>query len=89
MKKIAGPWQLFDGFCSMRVLLDQEPTLENRVAFIEKTPRVRVQPFTTNDAETTKWSYGYKGEPYAHDQHREERAWCDQQLLNMGYTLID
>jgi hypothetical protein len=55
------------------------------VAFIEKTPRVRVKPF--NDKEDWKgWHQGWKGDdgwdPVA-------QGWCDTHLLTMGYEVPD
>ena len=47
--------------CFMRVLADSNPLLiENRVAFIEKTPRVRIHLYTERD-DYKNWKIGRKG----------------------------
>lgn len=81
------PW-INDGHCSLRCIVGSDPgEIANRVAFIEKTPRVRVAPYTTYEGDSSKWSYGYKGSDYGKDT--VSRAWCDEQLEMMGYRLSD
>lgn len=56
------PWIIEDGYCAMRVLEGTDPSvIANRVAFIEKTPRVRVAPFTNNEYDFRNWKQGPKG----------------------------
>ena len=79
-------WIVIDGFCVTRVLQGTDPeAIENRRAFIEKTPRV------FNGKE---WVYGPKGTGGSGNAEEEQiygfyppsRAWCDEQLKTMGYT---
>jgi hypothetical protein len=82
------PWIVVDDYCAARIIegghIDK---VEDRVAFIEKTPRVRVRdneygsdyPDFLNWAERPfKGNYG--GDP-------ESRKWCDQMLVLLGYEL--
>lgn len=92
------PWTITDDYCAVRTLLGADPgELGTRVAFIEKTPRVRFQALLpgenlTHDA--PNWRSGPKGtgshdpegdQAYGFDP--ESRAWCDEQLRAMGATL--
>lgn len=73
--------------CTMRFIEGTDPTqLENRVAFIEKTPRVRIRPFDNNSADWKNWHGGWKG-----DDGWDEVAqgWCDTHLVAMGYIVPD
>lgn len=89
-KKILSKWIVVDDFCATRVLEGTDPSDEkNRIAFIEKTPRVQVYP--------EEWLTGPKGTggawnedhqdlgQYGFDQ--ESRDWCDSQLIELGYEL--
>ena len=84
------PW-INDEHCSFRTLLETG----ERVAFIEKTPRIRVdgewvsgpkgcggQMNTTQRGDGTTT---YSGELYG--QYPPSRAWCDQELTNLGWEL--
>jgi len=78
-------WIIIDGYCAARVLEGTDSSkVENRVAFIEKTPRIRVAPFTEID-DFKNWKCGDKGSEYGMDE--ESREWCDAELLKLGYTL--
>lgn len=74
-------------YCAMRFIEGTDPNvIDNRVAFIEKTPRVRVQPASLLSEDWHNWHAGWKGE----DGHCEvARGWCDQHLLAMGYDVPD
>lgn len=60
------PWIVVDGYCATRVLVGTDPDkIENRYAFIEKTPRVRIRDYRigTNHygdpcVESRRWSEG-------------------------------
>lgn len=82
--KLVGPW-IDDAdypHCSYRALVGTDHTKpENRVAFIEKTPRVRIS--------SEKWEYGDKGCGTLCGRHQPSRDWCDQKLKQLGYTLYD
>ena len=71
--------------CYMRVVLGTDSTiLANRVAFIEKTPRVRVAPFTTIINDFQNWQQGYKGCSNDLGSYQPSRDWCDQKLVVLG-----
>ena len=89
-------WIAHDDFCAMRIVGGGEPSeLADRVAFIEKTPRVRVAPFTNKSDDWKNWKCGPKGSgggvapsidgTYGFDA--DSRAWCDEQLIRLGYSL--
>lgn len=73
----------------------------NRVAFIEKTPRVRIRSYYLgtntrwNDAgdkvsEERQWPEHLDwccGPKGSHHDDAESREWCDRMLVAMGYTL--
>lgn len=81
--------------CCMRIIEGGDPhRVADRVAFIEKTPRVRVAPYTDEDSDFHNWQSGPKGSgggdpardlTYGYDP--QSRAWCDARLREMGYTL--
>lgn len=83
-------WVMQD-HCSMRYLLGTDPEqIENRVAFIEKTPRVRVLPYNGDWLYDFKnWKEGPKGCAPEYGMYQPSRDWCDQQLLTMGYILTE
>lgn len=98
-----GPWQTVDGYCAARIIQGGDPyRVEDRVAFIEKTPRVRIraayhreQHGTYEDGgayvdyrweEFLDWCSGTKGNG-ADDP--ESREWCDNMLKLLGYELCD
>jgi hypothetical protein len=72
-------------YCSMRIIEGTDPeVVTNRVAFIEKTPRVRaLNSFDGND-DWKNWHQGWKGDdgwdPVA-------QGWCDTHLVTMGYIV--
>jgi hypothetical protein len=88
------PWIVKDGYCAMRVIAGSDPSLTaNRVAFIEKTPRIRVAPFSEKE-DFKNWESGPSGsgggdpekdETYGFDPY--SRKWCDERLIAMGFEL--
>lgn len=85
-----GDWQIDpeSPHCAFRAI---EETGQ-RVAFIEKTPRILIQPKEGNMSEI--WHYGPRGSggPDGHIPENQlygfdpdSRAWCDKMLQNMGY----
>lgn len=90
-------WTVVEGHCAMRYFAGTDPEdIANRVAMIEKTPRVRVAPFITDDnaEDGDKWEGGSKGrgggdpetdQTYGFDPN--SRAWCDTRLRELGYSL--
>ena len=84
--------------CCMRIVEGGDPAnIADRVAFIEKTARVRVKPFTEVD-DFKNWRQGYKGTGGAWDSDHKalgqygydlsSRAWCDAELVKLGYELV-
>lgn len=82
----------------MRCLVGTDPKIvANRVAFIEKTPRVRIAPWAGSLMEDGRnWRSGPKGVGGAGGEDPKEqlyghyppsREWCDAELRAMGYTL--
>lgn len=79
-------WMAVPGaeYCSMRILAGTNPDdVRNRVAFIEKTPRVRLHSCDENrlSRDSRNWLIGYVGDG-GHDPRSQ--AWCDAALLSMG-----
>jgi hypothetical protein len=92
------PWIVVDDYCATRVVEGTDSNIvATRVAFIEKTPRVRNAPFTNFDEEQGKWPQGPKGSggPWDSDHEalgqygfdQESRDWCDEELKKLGYIL--
>lgn len=82
------PWIVLPGdYCAMRTLLGADPAdVSKRVAFIEKSPRVRVfaddyawqnrdSVHTCGSAERDAWLYGPKGSGGADGQVPENRLY--------------
>ena len=90
------PW-IIDEHCAFRTLEGANPDdISTRVAFIEKTPRVRIGPFKDRDSDYLNWEEGPKGpggpdgdDPanklYGH--YPPSREWCDQRLKELGYDV--
>lgn len=88
-----------NGFCCFRYIIGTDPNkIENRVAFIEKTPRVRMRKFNPKNPndDFKRWFQGHKGsggsdghipenQLYGYDP--KSRQWCDIMLINMGWDL--
>lgn len=84
-------WIVIDDYCATRVIKGSDPDIEsNRIAFIEKTPRIRI----ANSDDRKGWFYGHGGsggsnghipenEIYGFDP--ESRQWCDEHLKLLGY----
>ena len=81
-------WITIGGYCAIRVYKGTAPELAiNRVAFIEMAPQVRIaSKFEGKLDAVTNWIYGPKGSTlYGKDPN--SRAWCDKQLIELGYKL--
>ncbi len=90
------PWIIIDGYCATRVIEGTDSNvIANRIAFIEKTPRVRTGPFPEKrDDDWRNWKEGPKGsgggEPavdLTYGFYPPSRRWCDAELVKMGYQL--
>ena len=82
-----GPW-IFEENCAMRVLEGTDHTqIKNRVAFIEKTPRIRIRPFFEYGhpaGDWVNWASGFKG---SGPTDPESMKWCDDALVLFGYEI--
>ena len=79
--KISGWVDEDAGYFSYRYILGTNPhDVQNRVAAIEKTPRVRVSKLTDED---NIWKEGFKGSDFGMDKN--SRKWCDKKLVKLGY----
>lgn len=91
MSKLTG-WIVEHDYCAARYLAGKPQTLENKIAFIEKSPRVRFKPFT-KERDWDNWEYGNKGRggDYTKEEvygfYKPSRDWCDKRLVEMGYEL--
>lgn len=85
-----GPWTLCEGGAgAYRALLGYSGEhVANRVAFIEKTPRVRIRPMEQfGDWEDfLNWASGFSGDG---PEDVYSRAWCDEALELFGYKMSD
>ena len=85
----------FAEHCCMRIIEggDSE-NIADRVAFIEKTPRVRFKPYTEVD-DYKNWREGDKGRggnlefdgKTIYGYYQPSRDWCDEELKKLGYEL--
>lgn len=90
--------------CCLRRVEGGDPnSLADRVAFIEKTPRVRIAPLTPagsfigdHNADKNNWQGGPKGAGgpdgdipanQLYGFYPPSREWCDKRLVELGYTL--
>lgn len=78
MKKIS-PWVDGDGYAYRYVLYTDPEVVANRVAFIEKTPRVRIRRHW-NDNQYPDWLNWCEGPGGEGPKDEESRAWCDKML---------
>ena len=89
------PWIIVEDYCATRVIKGtDENQVKNRVAFIEKSGRVRTQSFTDDDTDNKNWksvcggsggSYPKEDEHYGYDT--ETRRKVDMELVKLGYTI--
>ena len=97
------PW-IDEDHCSMRVVAGTDPKIAaNRIAFIEKTPRVRILAgyygVERNDdllkhnisvcsvGENNIWISGRKGNGQECGKYAPSRKWCDDMLILFGHEL--
>lgn len=80
------------GFGICRAKEGTDPSLvANRVAFIEKTPRVRIRGYwggpddpVARSEDWKSWAEGSKGDGPTDESSRD---WCDKMLVLLGYEL--
>ena len=91
-------WIVVDGYCATRIIEGGSiDNIADRVAFIEKTPRVRVGQFTADEMlEQDNWLQGPKGLGGSDGDNPDNelygffppsRDWCDFELVKRGYEL--
>ena len=69
--------------------------VSDRIAFIEKTPRIRIRDEVTGYPDWLNWAEGSKGAGGSGDPETEQlygfyppsRQWCDDMLKLLGYEL--
>lgn len=72
-------------YCYMRCINGTDINdIANRVAFIEKTTRIRVSPFTNLRDDSNNWKQGPKGTT-EYGEYQPSRDWCDEKLKELGY----
>jgi len=84
-------WIIIDDYCATRIIKGgQAENIQDRVAFIEKSPRVRVNKnkicMESNHSHATSdaWLYGNRGSSdYGRDE--DSRKWCDDMLKLLGW----
>lgn len=59
--------------------------ISDRIAFIEKTPRVRIRPYTISD-DYLNWCEGPKG---SGPDDATSKLWCDKMLELLGYDVVN
>ncbi len=102
--RITTPW-IEDEGCAFRAIKGTDPeVIANRVAFIEKTPRVRIRDY--NSGVQFEWDEEGKhivgerrqwedflnwasGDKGSGPNDKESREWCDKMLVLLGYTVKD
>jgi len=82
---VLSDWTVVEDNCSMRYIRHTDPNdIRNRVAFIEKTPRIRVGAYRDSPfIDSINWMYGdksYYGDPAS-------QVWCDDQLHLLGWPV--
>lgn len=89
-------WIMVDGYCSTRIKINGHVNnIADRVAFIEKTPRVRVckYRYAIEDKsgigaigqDRDAWIYGDKGCAPEYGEYEPSREWCDNMLKILGW----
>lgn len=85
-KRLSG-W-IDEDHCSLRCIQGTDPAhIASRVAFIEKTPRVRKAGFTNEREDYQVWEEGPKGCAPEYGRHEPSRDWCNHRLVDLGYEL--
>lgn len=94
-------WIVYEGYCAMRCIEGTDTNnVANRIAFIEKSPRIRIAAYVPDPHNTYlelggNWKYGPKGaggsggeipENELYGFYPPSREWCDEELKAMGYT---
>ena len=84
-------WTVYDNYCLVRYKKGTDiEDINNRIAFIEKTPRVMCENIIAESKELEGqhyWIYGSKGESYLEENGEDVESciWCDKMLELMGW----
>lgn len=96
---ILSPWTVDYDYCALRFILDTDKKVDtNRIAFIEKTPRVKLlkNVYTNDSYDFKNWIQGPKGaggsdgeipENELYGFYPPSREWCDDVLVLFGFVL--
>lgn len=87
---------IMDEHCSFRMIKDGDVNkIEDRIAFIEKTPRVKLlkgkyaveeqDSWTAISSKHNAWVSGPKGCGQECGRYQPSRDWCDQMLRLLGW----
>jgi len=80
------PWiEEQDGLSRYTSASQHEPA--TRVAHLAKTAAIRIREFTTTDREATSWASCPRTVAESAAGFEAMKAWCDMQLLVLGYRL--
>ncbi len=85
--KTLSDWIVVDQYFATRIIEGGDVNnIADRVAFIEKTPRIRIRHYGMGAAERDdlNWASGYKGDD---GFDLESRQWCDRMLSALGYII--
>jgi len=93
------PWIVIEDYCACRIIEGGDKNnVAHRIAFIEKSPRIRIKeatlPFNLLD-DCRNWRCGPKGRGGCGDCEAQglygfdpdSRQWCDEELVKLGYEL--
>ena len=97
--KTISAWTIVDNYCLTRYKLNGDiNNVEDRVAFIEKTPRVKTHKISfhkkgkgeygaTYEPNNVYWISGDKGDSYSELEGEDKSSceWCDKMLELLGY----
>lgn len=87
---VLSPWIIVDKYYATRIVKGGDvDCIADRVAFIEKSPRIRVKaaPNRNDICEPLDhWWYGAKRED---GFDKESRMWADEKLIELGYVLTE
>jgi hypothetical protein len=79
------PWIVIEGFCATRVIAGTDPAVVgNRVAFIEKTPRVCINGTWINGPKGAGGSDGQDPSKELYGFYPPSREWADKLLRSVG-----
>jgi hypothetical protein len=86
--KRLSPWIIVDGYCATRVIEGTDPSVVgNRVAFIEKTPRVCINGFWLGGPKGAGGAGGEDPSKETYGFYPPSRKWADELLTAAGAVL--